>query len=909
MKFSLALAAYLSASIALAAKFDVHSIPRGTSKQVVPGAYVVELDPSVGISALGGSKRSVSPHSHLYEHMMKREISWTTTQEYLSDLFTGAAIRLENENDLANLASIQGIIDIRPVYLHPPPKPFDQHVVTGPNDPALPPDTFSTHIMTGVDKLHAEGRFGAGVKIGVIDTGIDYKHPALGGCLGGNCLVKSGYDFVGDAYNGTNAVIPDDDPMDCNGHGTHVTGTIAALPDNQYNISGVAYKANIAGYKVFGCEGSVADDILVAAITRAYNEGCDVITLSIGGPSGWTSGASSVVASRAAKAGRIVTIAAGNEGSSGMFYASGPSAGIDVVSVGSIDNTVIPIQHAKVSGHDDIVYYSLAPLNFTETLPVYPISKTIVADDACKPLPADTPDLSKYVVLIRRGSCPFVTKLANVADKGARIALVYNNGGSPVSFEPERIPGALIDTDAGAYLLQQYLAGSPPTISFPQSGGAGTVNNPTGGLMSSYSTYGPTFDAYLKPSVSAPGGGILSTYPLAKGAFAILSGTSMATPFVAGVAALLFEARGKNKDTARAARDLLQTTSIAVPQTRNETSLLQTASVQGAGLVNAYSMIHYQTVVTPGQLLLNDTAHFDGRKSIKITNNGKKKAVYTLLHRPAGTAQSLPAGSIQPNLYPVPLTSDFATVSMPTSVTVNPGQSKSVSIQITAPRVDASTIPVYTGYIQIASDSGETLSVTYMGIASKLRDATILDNTDEMFGFKLPALLDASGNATTSVQTYDFKGQNYPTILFRLAMGTRSLVFDLVSEATTVPGTISKRSVEDGVERRGLFSDIWNWFKGWLNGGNTSGGTYAQIKTVGGLASYEYNPRHTQSEEVDVGYSTFAIVNGTFANHTAIPNGRYKVLVRALKISGDLKKEEDYEAWLSPVMVFNATRA
>jgi hypothetical protein len=74
------------------------------------------------------------------------------------------------------------------------------------------------------------------------------------------------------------------------------------------------------------------------------------------------------------------------------------------------------------------------------------------------------------------------------------------------------------------------------------------------------------------------------------------------------------------------------------------------------------------------------------------------------------------------------------------------------------------------------------------------------------------------------------------------------------------------------------------------------------------LATLEYNPRNTNSRNPDVGYTTFAI-NNTFANDTYIPNGRYKVLLRALKITGDLINEDDYEAWLSPVMVFNTTFA
>ncbi|PVF93855.1 subtilisin-like protein [Serendipita vermifera] len=906
MKYALTWAA-LSAALAWAATPSISPTTLGPSENIVPLAYVIEFDPLiVGISSLTG-KRSATPHIGFYEAMHKRDITWSTTFEYIGDLFNGVSVRLSKEDDLLKLAEIAGILSIYPVVIHPAPSPASHHVLTGSDDPNIPPDTQSTHIMTGVDKLHAEGKFGEGVKIGIIDSGFDYKHPSLGGCFGPGCKFASGHDFVGDDYTGGNQAIPDNDPMDCGGHGTHVAGIIGADPGNMYNISGVAYKAELAGYRVFGCSGGVGNDVLIAAFERAYNENCDVITASLGGTAGWSTSATSVVASRLAEKGRIVTIAAGNEGEMGMWFAATPATGVNVIAVGSVDNTMIPIQYAKVSGHDDIVYYSLTPLPFTETLPVYPTSKTIVANDACDPLPADTPDLSGYVVLMRRGGCAFTDKLAIVAAKGARVALIYNDGRDPTGFDADPIPAALISAEDGAYLLNQYLAGSPPTISFPQTGGNGEIPNPSGGLISSFSTFGPTYDAYMKPSIAAPGGGIISTYPQSKGSWAIESGTSMATPYVAGVAALLLEAKGKARDVYYAARDLLQTTAKVVPSSRNESALLQTAAVQGAGLINAYNLVHYETTVSPGQLLLNDTANFNGQHTIKITNRSNKEQKYTLCHKPAGTAQSLRPGSIQQNVYPVPLTDDAASVHLPQSVTVKAGETKSFDVTITAPNADTSVIPVYSGYIEIAAECGEIFSVTYMGIASSLRDAAIFDNTNELFGYKLPALLDAQGKAQTTEQKYTFSGNDRPSILYRFVMGTRAFTIDLVSEDTTVQDTLARRDVQ---EKRGLLDSLMSWLtNGMTNSINQNEGTYSQVPILGSLLKSQYRSRHDPTQDAGFGYSTFVLRNNTFSDSRPIPNGRYKFLLRALKITGDLTNESDYEAWLSPVVVFNATNA
>lgn len=169
-------------------------------------------------------------HANFYEDLVARGVDVEIRHEYDNPLFYGASLSLKSHHDLIHLANTNGVIAITPVTLIPRPVPQKSIVLSGANDPALATgggDAQSVHAMTGVNKLHERGITGKGIRIGIIDTGINYLHPSLGGCFGPGCKVAYGYDFVGDAYNGTNDPSPDSDPDDtCNVHGTHVAGIV-----------------------------------------------------------------------------------------------------------------------------------------------------------------------------------------------------------------------------------------------------------------------------------------------------------------------------------------------------------------------------------------------------------------------------------------------------------------------------------------------------------------------------------------------------------------------------------------------------------------------------------------------------------------------------------------------------------
>ncbi len=133
-----------------------------------------------------------------------------------------------------------------------------------------------------IDRVQATGNKGQGIKIGIVDSGVDYTRTPLGGCFGAGCKVAGGYDFVGDNFNGMNTPVPDADPFDgCYGHGTQMAGVIGAN-DNEYGVTGVAPQASLYAYRVFSCGGQTTDDIVIQGVLQAYSDKMDVINLSFG---------------------------------------------------------------------------------------------------------------------------------------------------------------------------------------------------------------------------------------------------------------------------------------------------------------------------------------------------------------------------------------------------------------------------------------------------------------------------------------------------------------------------------------------------------------------------------------------------------------------------------------------------
>ena len=439
------------------------------------------------------------------------------------------------------------------------------------------------------------GAAGDGIRIAVIDTGTDYLHANFGGpgtaaAYAANnrtilepgtfptAKVVGGMDFAGDAYTGANVPVQDPDPLDCNGHGSHVSGSATGLgvkadgttfpgpydgttPFSSLTIGpGVAPRAQLYALKVFGCTGNTG--LTTQAINWAVDpngdgdpsDHVDVINMSLGSNFGTSTDASAAASTNAALAGVIVVAAAGNAGDT-HFIMGSPSTSTRTISVANIvdfglqQSTLAVASPAAIAGNKAALPGAFNPL--IETPTEIPGSIKLADDGSTDPFPGSpggtvgtTSDgcqtfapgffTGQLALIDRGGGCGFTFKVKNAQDAGATGVIVANNvagtismGGSDPTITIMSLSITLADGNA---IKAQLGTGVNATMRFTHLGDTVSGSSSRGARRN---------DTGVKPDISAPGSSIISTGFGTGNLPATLSGTSMATPHVAGAMAVL----------------------------------------------------------------------------------------------------------------------------------------------------------------------------------------------------------------------------------------------------------------------------------------------------------------------------------------------------------------------------------
>ncbi|HEY5483390.1 MAG TPA: S8 family serine peptidase, partial [Propionibacteriaceae bacterium] len=689
---------------------------------------------------------------------LRRTASFTSAYNGMSVTASGA--------DADRLRDVPGVIGVWPALQVPTPDP-----ATRSSDKGLT----SALAMTGADIAYSElGYTGQGIKVGVIDTGIDIDHPDLGGTGRPGTTpfpssrVKWGYDFVGDAYNADGSTYaqltpkPDRKPDDCNGHGTHVAGIIGA--NGKFatgGVRGVAPKVSFGAYRVFGCEGSTSTDIVLAAMDRAISDHMDVVNMSLGDSyMSWPSYPTSVAAQTMQKAGVILVAAAGNEGADGTFTTSSPSVSDGAISVASFENTNIPAHSFTTSTGRRVPYLPaegapIAPTSGSAQLAVAGTDGDKAVNTACTQI---SPDVAGNVALVSRGTCSFYQKALNAENAGAIAVVIYNDVPGLASITAAGIPAITIPVVLIPLADGMALAASG-TVSLTWTAGWITTSNPVGGLVSDFSSYGLAADLSLKPDLGAPGGNILSTFPIEKGSYANESGTSMASPHVTGAVALLLQAKPELKGKTTKVRELLQTTGTLAAWSQDpKGGALEPVHRQGGGLIQIATALTTKQTVSPGKISLGEGSAGPQTTSITLTNTSDKPVTYAIAKSDGvATLGSLISASFFKK-------NATATMSAPKTVTVPAKSTAIVNVRITPPNAPATAI--YGGWVTFTATGATTLHVPFAGMVGDYQSVKVLTGD----GLPTLAQLDATGNLApvSGHPVYTMQNFDYPFVLLHL---------------------------------------------------------------------------------------------------------------------------------------------
>jgi minor extracellular serine protease Vpr len=662
---------------------------------------------------------------------VRAAIPAATIQEHFSILLDGFTVQLPYKA----LPKLDRLSSVKKVY------PSLSYLATADGGPT---------VIHATDLEAATGDAGQGMKIAVVDTGVDSTSPYLSpagfsypaGFPKGDTKLTTAKVIVAKDFPGpvrdklsTSAFDPTEP------HGTHVAGIAAgdegtnapAGPDHPAvaDLAGVAPKAWIGNYRVFtiptplGHEADTPE--IIEAFEAAVSDGMNVINFSGGGPQ--TDPANDAMIQtihNVSLAGVVPVIAAGNDRDDfGLGTAGSPGVAPDAITVAATSNShvfapalsivngppdlgAIPIQ--ETAGEKFPAAWSSGDQTLVDVTSVVGTDGKPVEEHLCgSPEDPNTSEgtlpngsLDGKIVLVSRGGCTFVSKAERAKQAGATgIILVDNRFGeaNPIPIDLG-IPSGMI-SDLDGQQVRAYLGQTDGQAQFHVSGGIEEIQTGRSGIITSFSSAGPTdFGWLLKPDIAAPGLDVLSsTPPLTTGStFSVFAGTSMATPHIAGAAALLLQ-RHPSWSAAEVKSALMST---AGPAWGN-TARTQEAPVllEGAGLANVATADDPKIFTDPESLSF---------QKIDISR-GAVRSSLLLSVSDAGDG----AGTWNVSIAPQEQTNGVQLV-VPTTLTLTPGGFTGIPVTVTASG-DAAT-GINQGFVVLSGD-GVQRRVPYAFLVEK----------------------------------------------------------------------------------------------------------------------------------------------------------------------------------------------